>query len=859
SEIEPDIPLIELGVDSLAAIELMNWLNKTYNATLSQTQILSGASARTMVDAVADSGLVSDEAPSEVDIVPVLDEPLEPMPVVPVSTPSPAAQPTPEIREAPAIVAIEPAQPNEGFVDVPLEPPPILVAGHREVIVPAKLRGDTMDRLLADLADTRQPIVLRRDPNEEHFCIGMDLEAANFGDQSMSAGLEQYEKLAALMNDAEMPIIALIDGACRGGGMLFPSLATIVIATDEASFGFPEIRVGGLPGLVSVYAQNRLSRAACQRYMLTGDVLDPESAYRAGLVDFIGDADASEKELQRHLRRFQTIDPQLLTEARQALPAETPELAMIAMGGLDRRAKDRERDERPLVRLMHQPSSGVAIIELNDPDFSNAIDWAIGDDLAKAIRAAKKLDPLRSVVLQGSGEHFCVGVNPYNFIRRTKQLPVLTAARVVHDIYHAFLSVRDLGVPVVCALHGKVMGGGMAAALIGDYRIAAADALFNYGNLPRGVCPGMTMSESLARNVGQAWATELYMNDFTLSADEAKAIGLINDVATDAAEAKLTALDLATRIAGYAPTGVRATTALMRPTVDPDRLARESVGIARCNIQGNAFAPGWKAEERRLGDAAISQKVAALTATPPSPGSGETSKVGLVVPPQQWDWDSEVRLDLTLGRERQRTSDRGECIFLTGATGFVGVFILSELLRRPNSTIVCLVRADTNDHARERVIAKLKTYGLWEERFSHRIEALAGDVGHTDLGLGEDVYSRLAERCDVVLHNGAMVDFTLELDALKRTNVEGVRNICRFAAAGVRSQLVHVSSLSVFSLYRFDGEATDLRPDPARLINGYARSKWLGEQIALLAWRQGLDVSVVRPGRVMGDGESGAS
>ncbi|NER96523.1 MAG: enoyl-CoA hydratase/isomerase family protein, partial [Symploca sp. SIO1B1] len=276
------------------------------------------------------------------------------------------------------------------------------------------------------------------------------------------------------------------------------------------------------------------------------------------------------------------------------------EQALITMGGLDPTPRTRERDEQPLVRLLQDSDAGVLIIELNDPDYSNAIDWAIAEDLRRAIDTAKTLSNVRAIVFQGQGEHFCVGVNPYNFIRRTKQLPVLTAARVTYDIYRAFVGVRDLKVPVICAVHGKVMGGGLAAILNADYRICAKDALFNYGNLPRGVCPGLLLSENLERTVGKLWATELYINDYTITAQEAYEIGLVNEITEDPQSAQQASLAMAQRIASYPGMGVQTTMSLMRPAIDEARLARESLGIARCNVLGGAFGSGWKAEERRL-------------------------------------------------------------------------------------------------------------------------------------------------------------------------------------------------------------------------------------------------------------------
>ena len=71
-----------------------------------------------------------------------------------------------------------------------------------------------------------------------------------------------------------MPIVSICHGATRGGGMLFAAIASALLAHSEASFGFPEIHRGVLPGLVSVAAQRRLDEATCQRLMCMRDAIN---------------------------------------------------------------------------------------------------------------------------------------------------------------------------------------------------------------------------------------------------------------------------------------------------------------------------------------------------------------------------------------------------------------------------------------------------------------------------------------------------------------------------------------------------------------------------------------------------------
>ncbi len=489
------------------------------------------------------------------------------------------------------------------FEAVTLREPAGVEAGWVAVTVPPAFGRNDLTPLIEQLATMRQTIVLRRSEGSEHFCLGMDLGASGSDAVALSDVLEQFQRLGQCIRSRPMPVICVVAGACRGGGMLFPSLATTVLATEDASFGFPDIRRGRLPGLVSVAARQRLSEAQCRHYILTGDRFDANTAKAMGFVDFIGSASEVEKELKRLLGRFNTIAPELLAAGKQGMPSATEETALLAMGGFGRRETARKHTSEPLVEIKHQPDTGVLVITLNDPLHSNAMSPDIADDLRRAIAAAKAMgDSVRALVFQGNGKHFCTGANSYSLVPYIKGLPILTAGHVMYEIYRAFVGIRELGAPVVCALHGKVVDGGFAAMLNADYRIAAQSTIFNYGNLPRGTCPGMLLSNNPERMTGLHRALDLYLNDYTLTAEQARQSGLVHEVVPDAAAAKKRALQMAAWLAGFPSMGVKATLDLMRPPLDEARLARECVGLARCITQGNAFDSGWQIPARYMDD-----------------------------------------------------------------------------------------------------------------------------------------------------------------------------------------------------------------------------------------------------------------
>ena len=147
-------------------------------------------------------------------------------------------------------------------------------------------------------------LVLRGTDGAEHFCLGGDPSPAAITSGAFLKGLPAFGELLERLRDAPMPKIVLCHGETRGDGMVFPCLGTVVLAHEDASFGFPEIQHGALPGVVSVAARQRLSRAACDWLFCTGDAIDASTAHRLGLVDLVGSWEQLEAEVVRLTEHF---------------------------------------------------------------------------------------------------------------------------------------------------------------------------------------------------------------------------------------------------------------------------------------------------------------------------------------------------------------------------------------------------------------------------------------------------------------------------------------------------------------------------------------------------------------------------
>ena len=229
------------------------------------------------------------------------------------------------------------------------------------------------------------------------------------------------------------------------------------------------------------------------------------------------------------------------------------------------------------------------------------------------------------------------------------------------------------------------------------------------------------------------------------------------------------------------------------------------------------------------------------------------------------DLKAEAVLDPTIrptGTVSNEVASRPQRVLLTGATGFLGSFLLSELLRHTRAEIYCLVRAPNVAEGERRIRGSLEAYALWDEEHSSRIVPVAGDLSEPLLGLGAKRFEQLAAEIDAVYHNGASVNWVYPYEALKPTNVLGTQEVLRLASRHGTKPVHFVSTLGVFPLVG-RSDAGIVREDDdldhgGSLYNGYTQTKWVAEKLVEIARARGLPVSVYRPSLIAGDSRTGA-
>jgi methylglutaconyl-CoA hydratase len=179
----------------------------------------------------------------------------------------------------------------------------------------AQLRAALVDAL-AD--DTVRVVVL--DHTGRVFCSGMDLsEAAGGGAQEQ--GVREFPELLETIWSAPKPVVAVVRGPARAGGVGLVAACDVVVAGAAATFAFSEVRLGVVPAVISAVVLPRMVRHVAHRLMLTGEVFDAASAAAGGLVDLVAADDDVDTVLEAQLTALGAGAPAALAETKRLLRA----------------------------------------------------------------------------------------------------------------------------------------------------------------------------------------------------------------------------------------------------------------------------------------------------------------------------------------------------------------------------------------------------------------------------------------------------------------------------------------------------------------------------------------------------------
>jgi enoyl-CoA hydratase len=246
--------------------------------------------------------------------------------------------------------------------------------------------------------------------------------------------------------------------------------------------------------------------------------------------------------------------------------------------------------------IRYDISDNIATITLSRPEKRNSMTQKMFSELDEAVKLVARAEDVRVLVIEGDGGTFCAGDD-------LAELVVLDPPRVrsfLARVQDTFLGLESLEIPVLAAVKGHALGGGLELALACDLILASSEAALGLPETNLGIIPGLGGTVRLPRRVGLGRAKELVYSGRIVKADEAKKMGLVEDVyPPDVFDAGVR--QLAGLLASKSPTAI----ALAKSTISRGMDASLETGLA---LEREAFAYCFSLPDAKEGISAFLEK-----------------------------------------------------------------------------------------------------------------------------------------------------------------------------------------------------------------------------------------------------------
>jgi len=222
--------------------------------------------------------------------------------------------------------------------------------------------------------------------------------------------------------------------------------------------------------------------------------------------------------------------------------------------------------------LVDRPRPEIAVVTLNRPERMNSMSFDVMVPLRDALRELSDDNQVRAVVLTGAGRGFCSGADQSGEKGRMPNIAGLTqvtvALRAMELLDDVVLELRRLHQPVIAAVNGAAIGGGLCLALACDIRVAGESAFFRAAGINNGLTASeLGLSYLLPRAIGTSRASEIMLTGRDVDAAEAATMGLVSRVVSDE-DLLDSCLETAEQIAGWSRPGIELTKRTLWSSLD---------------------------------------------------------------------------------------------------------------------------------------------------------------------------------------------------------------------------------------------------------------------------------------------------
>lgn len=202
----------------------------------------------------------------------------------------------------------------------------------------------------------------------------------------------------------------------------------------------------------------------------------------------------------------------------------------------------------------------------------------------------------------------------------------------------------------------------------------------------------------------------------------------------------------------------------------------------------------------------------------------------------------------------------GESILLTGASGFVGRFLLRQLLNDGEQRIYCLVRGSSAQESRQRLIQVMQEAELWNEDDASRVVVMCADLRQPQLGLNDTDWQRLCTDTGIIWHAAVSMNHLESWEMAHPANIGGLITLLRMTTQGARKIFNFLSTVNVFSTLGQRGtrqvsEHSSIDDEQHLSSQGYIASKWVGEALVNQAIQRGVACHIMRLGLITPDAQ----